>query len=123
MKGEGLIDILRRTFKNKPFTKYDARTVYYANSKYINEIFEQWIKLGILKPDRKCECKPAYRLDPNTEGELWCSIDDEPFDESICPILARLAECAVISGPNSECTRLLDLVKDILRRTSRIQRT
>lgn len=40
MKGEDLIDILRKTFGNKPFTKYDARTVYYANSKYINEIFE-----------------------------------------------------------------------------------
>lgn len=89
-KGETLLKSLRKKYGAKPFTKYDARRIYPASGSYINEVFKRAKKLGILKPAVKC--KTAYRIDPDPSGRLWCSLDNKPYDESVCPTIAELIE-------------------------------
>jgi hypothetical protein len=106
-KGEGLLKALRRAYGDKPFTLYEARSLRGDSARYVRKVFEKWMEVGILKEDKKCTCRPAYRIDPDESGRLLCPIDNEPYEQSACPTVERLIECSVIY-PDSECNQLLD---------------
>jgi hypothetical protein len=112
MKGETLIKRLREEYGVGPVTKYNAKSIYPANSKYIDAVFKKATEVGILKPTKKC--RTAYVIDPDPTGKLVCSLQpNKPYEESICPIVEELIECAVKNGEGSICDRTLKAIQEI----------
>jgi len=116
-----MIEALRRTYRDKPFTKYEARQIYNAPSDYVTKVFKMAKELGILKPAEKCVCRPAYRIDPDESGRLRCSLDNKPYEDSICPTFERLIErCAKekLDTGDSACERDITHLARILKNIS-----
>jgi hypothetical protein len=110
MKGETLIKRLRERYGPGPVTIYSAKSVYNAPDRYIKEVFKKAVEVGILKRTQKC--KTAYMIDPDPKGSLVCSLDQgKPYEESICPIVEELIECAVKG--NESCSRILNIIKEV----------
>ncbi|MEM0233240.1 MAG: hypothetical protein QXL22_04390 [Candidatus Nezhaarchaeales archaeon] len=93
MKGEGLLERVRREYQKtgKPLTKYRMRELYPASGKFVKEVVERAVELGLLKPVEKCV--RAYVPDPDSSRRVVCSFEPSlQYEESICAVMEKMIE-------------------------------